>query len=99
MRVKIGRVISHQQDILRLNATTCLVEEVEGTVRTDIHTHLHTQTNNTHRHTKTHVHHNTGSRTNKHAKRQELLVEDADDTVRSTRLILFCWAVRQRDGE
>ena len=96
MRVKIGRVISHQQDILRLNATTCLVEEVEGTLHTDIqYTQTHADKQHTHTHKNTQT---TGTRTNKHVETQKL-VEDADDTVRSTRLILFCWAVRQRDGE
>ena len=94
MRVKIGRVISHQQDILRLNATTCLVEEVEGTLHTDIqHTDTQTRVDKQHKHK--HANHRG---TNKHVETQKL-VEDADDTVRSTRLILFCWAVRQRDGE
>ena len=95
MRVKIGRVISHQQDILRLNATTCLVEEVEGKLHTDIqYTQTRVDKQHTHKNTQT-----TGPRTNKHVETQKLLVEDADDTLRSTRLILFCWAVRQRDGE
>ena len=55
LRVKIGRVISHQQDILRLNATTCLVEEVEGTLHTRTHRHAYTRRQTTHTDTQKHT--------------------------------------------